>query len=490
MNNKRAMYILVVFCLMFLTLIGYMTYIEVRYGEEYSQSAYNPRNSAKDASVIRGSIYDRSGKVLAYSEETGGKIIRKYPFDNMYAHVIGYVSQDYSNRTLIEKNFNNELIGNSGINKVINLKNKFSSKKNKGNDVYLTIDHEIQKTAYNAMGGFNGSIVALNVKTGEILAMVSKPDFNPNPEIFAKNYDKLSDSTLYTRAIQMLYPPGSTFKTITTASIIENGLEDENYEDTSGEFVIKSADGNAENDYTCKNEDARHAYGLTDLSKAFTVSSNVYYAYMGTRLSSKQIQATASRFMFNKNIDFDLPVKKSHFQKGKLTEAERAISVIGQGQTEATPLHMALVAATIANDGKMPKPYVVSSVKSGLLSTHSADKSDFGQIISKKDANKIKDMMLSVVKEGTGKAAAIDGIDVCGKTGTSENSVTAKGGADSKKTHALFIGFAPYDKPEIAVCVVMEYAGFGGTYAAPAAKAVMQKYFEIYKNWIPFNCLS
>jgi len=262
--------------------------------------------------------------------------------------------------------------------------------------------------------------------------------------------------------------------------LIENGLEDEIYEDNTGEFVIKSADGNPRNDYRCKNEDARHAYGETDLDKAFTVSSNVYYAYMGTKLSSDQIQETASKFMFNRSIDFDLPVKSSVFQSGTMTDAERAISVIGQGKTEATPLHMALIAATVANDGKMPKPHIVSSVKSGGIPTYSASVSNIGQIIEKDDAQRIKDMMRSVVEKGTGTAAAIPGINVCGKTGTSENAITAKGGSNSSKTHALFIGFAPYEDPEIAVCVVMEYAGFGGTHAAPAARKVMQKYFELY----------
>lgn len=462
-----------------MTLISYITYIEVHYGKEYINSAYNARNSVKDTSVIRGSIYDRNQNVLAYSEEVNGKIIRKYPHNNMYAHVIGYVSDDYSNRTLIEEKFNSYLLGGDGINKVFNIKNKVTSKKNRGNDIVLTIDHELQRTAYNSMGNFNGSIVALNVKNGEVLAMVSKPDFNPNPEIFAKNYHSLSDSALYPRAIQILYPPGSTFKTVTTASIIENSMEDETYDDVNGEFVIESADGDDKNDYRCRNEDARHAYGLTDLKKAFTVSSNVYYAYMGTRLTSQEIQDTARSFMFNRNIDFDLPVKKSVFQKGTMTDAEKAISVIGQGVTEATPMHMALIAATIANDGVMPRPYIVSSVKAGGISTYKANKTDIGRIISKEDAKKIKDMMLDVVNSGTGRAAAIDGIGVCGKTGTSENAITAKGGADSKKTHALFIGFAPYEDPEIAVCVVMEYAGFGGTYAAPAARNVIQKYFEL-----------
>ena len=477
MNNKRAMYILAVFCFLFLTLIGYMTYIEVRYGEEYNRIATNPRNSLKDKTVVRGSIYDCDGVELAYSEENGGYYTRKYPFDNLYSHVIGYVSKDFNHRTLIEAQYNAELLGDSGFGSLADIVNAIKDTEKSGSNITLTINHEIQKAAYDAMGNHNGAIVAMNVKTGEILAMVSKPDFNPNLQDFAKD---LEDTALYSRAIQFTYPPGSTFKTVTTASILENDLEDETFVDSTGQYVIKSADGNPQNDYICRNEDAQHAYGDTDLEKAFTVSSNVYFAHLSTILNSSELQKTAESFMFNKNIDFDLPVKKSSFQKGNMTKAERIMSAIGQGQTEASPIHMALIAATIANDGVMPKPYIVSQIKSGSLTTYSAKPSSIGRIISKNDAKIIKEYMRNVVATGTGRNAAINGIEVCGKTGTSENSLTATGGANSGKTHSIFIGFAPYENPEIAVCCVKEYAGFGGTYAAPAVRNVMKKYFEIY----------
>lgn len=477
MNNKRAMYILAVFCFMFLTLIGYMTYIEVRYGEEYNRIATNPRNSLKDQTVVRGNIYDCNGVKLAYSEESKGYYTRKYPYNNLYSHVIGYVSKDFNHRTLIEAQYNAELLGDDGFGSLADIVNTIKKSNKSGGDITLTINHEIQKAAYDAMGSHNGAIVALNVKTGEILAMVSKPDFNPNLQDFAKD---LEDTALYCRAIQFTYPPGSTFKTVTTASILENGLEDETYVDSTGQYVVKSADGNPKNDYICKNEDARHAYGETDLEKAFTVSSNVYFAHLSTILNSNELQKTAQNFMFNKTIDFDLPIKKSSFQKGNMTKAERIMSAIGQGQTEASPIHMALIAATIANDGVMPKPYIVSQIKSGIVTTYSAKPSSIGRIISKKDANTIKDYMKNVVTSGTGRNAAINGIEVCGKTGTSENSLTATGGANSSKTHSIFIGFAPYENPEIAVCCIKEYAGFGGTYAAPAARNVLKKYFELY----------
>jgi len=478
MINKRAMYLLIVFTMLFVTLIGYITYIEIRYGEEYKSSEYNARNHLRDMEVVRGSVYDRNMNMLAYSEEKNDKMLRVYPYNNLYSHVIGYVSHDYTNRTLLEAKYNSELLGGKGLNNVINIGNQLKSEREKGNDLVLTIDHNLQSVANDAMGGYRGAIVAMVPQSGEILAMISKPDYNPNPDVLSQNYESLSDSTLYARAFQVKYPPGSTFKTVTTASIIENGMENETYDDKTGEFVIKSADGNPKNDFRCRNEDAKYAYGITDLTKAYIKSSNVYYTYLATLLSSKQLRSTAEDFMFNKKIDFDMPVTKSHFQEGDMTEAERAISAIGQGQTEATPLHMALIASTIANNGVMPEPYIVSSIRSGGIATYSASQKDIGRIIPEDMALQIKDMMLGVVEEGTGTNAGIQGIQVCGKTGTSENATTAKGGANSGKTHALFIGFAPYENPQIAVCVVMEEAGFGGNLAAKAARKVMESYLR------------
>lgn len=489
MNNKRAIYLLVVFGLLFLTLIGYITYLEIFYAEQFTESAYNPRNYELDRKVIRGSVYDKNGTLLAYSEKiteekseiidgtekkwTEEKIVRRYPFDNLYSHVVGYVSEDYSGRTLIENEYNSDLTESDILSK-ISSEMKYGEKK--GKDVHLTIDHELQMAAYQAMGSYDGALVAMNPQTGEILAMVSKPDFNPNPGKFS--LEDLEDTALFSRAIQMTYPPGSTYKIITAAAAIANGLEEETYDDTNGKFVIKSADGNEENDFSCQNVN-RKAYGLTDLESAFKVSSNVYFCHLGVTLGTKELQAVAKSFLLGRDLTkepgFDLSVAKSTFQTGSMTEAERAIASIGQGQTEMTPLHMALVASAIANNGVMPRAHLVS----GVGADNKLTQTNAGVRIVESDiAQKIKDMMLSVVESGTGTAARINGIKVCGKTGTSENSLTAKGGKDSGKTHALFVGFAPYDDPQIAVSVVLEHAGFGGTYAAPIARNVMQKYLS------------
>jgi len=487
MNNKRAIYLLVVFGVMFLTLIGYLTYIEIFYAKEYTESIYNPRNYELDRKIVRGSIYDVNGVELAYSEkitenkteiidgieqsQTIEKIERRYPYNELYSHLIGYVSSDYSNRTMIEQAYNAELL-ESGIMSKITDELQYGEKR--GKDVYLTIDHNIQKIASDAMGNYDGSVVALNPKTGEIIAMVSKPGFNPNPS--EVNIDELEDGALYSRAIQIPYPPGSTYKILTSVAMLENGMADEVYNDTNGRFTIKSSDGNPKNDYVCRNAGGS-VYGQTSLESGFTKSSNVYFAYAGSVMDTSVLQETAEKFLFNKDINkelgFDLPIANSHFQTGKMTPAEKAMASIGQGETEATPLHIALVGATIANNGIMPRPYLVSKVgiDSKIPLTNPGK-----EIISPETAQKIKDMMAEVVKSGTGTAALINGVTVCGKTGTSENSVTAKGGKDSGKTHAMFVGFAPYDDPEIVVCVVMEYAGYGGSKAAPVAKKVIESY--------------
>ena len=489
MNNKRAIYLLVVFGLLFLTLIGYITYLEIFYAEQFTESAYNPRNYELDRKVIRGSVYDKNGIELAYSEKiteekseiidgsekkwSEEKIVRRYPFDNLYAHVVGYVSQDYSSRTLIEKEYNSELTESDILSKI---SGEIKYGDIKGKDVYLTIDHELQKAAYQAMGSYDGALVAMNPQTGEILAMVSKPDFNPNPGKFT--LEGLRDTALYSRAIQMTYPPGSTYKIITAAAAIANGLEGETYDDTNGRFVIKSADGKEENDFSCQNVNQK-AYGPTDLEGGFRVSSNVYFCHIGATLGTKAVQSIAKSFLLGRDLakepGFDLSVTKSTFQTGSMTEAERAIASIGQGQTEMTPLHMALVASAIANDGVMPRAHLVAKVGAD---SKLPQENEGVRVVDADIAQKIKDMMLSVVESGTGTGARISGIKVCGKTGTSENSLTAKGGKDSGKTHAMFVGFAPYDEAQIAVSVVLEHAGFGGTYAAPIARNVMQKYLS------------
>lgn len=467
MNNKKVTVILTFFSILFLLLIGYLTSINIYYQDDYTESTYNQRNSAKEAKILRGTIYDRKGTVLAYSEMDKNAQKRYYPYKNLYSHVIGYSSPQYG-KSLIEKQYNQYLLGKNNISGFLgfDLFSDFDLKK--GDDLTLTIDHNLQKKASSLMQRYTGALVAMNPKTGEILAMVSMPDFDPSPDSLSENWETLTNSqssTFLTRATMGLYPPGSTYKVITSSLILENGLELEIVSDTDGKIHLGDKD---------ISNDSGKIYGETDLKKGFVKSSNVYYASIGSSIDRKLHEDIADRFMFGQKVSFDFPYNKSKFETGS-GELDRAISSIGQGKTLSTPLHLALVASSIANDGYMPKPYIVSKVSDDNKTVFKASRSNIAQPVNSEVAKSIKDLMYETVRSGTGTAAAIGGIKVCGKTGTAENEKTNE---DKSKTHATFIGFAPYDDPQIAVSVVLEYAGYGGSVAAPIAREVIREYLK------------
>ncbi len=234
MNNKKITHMLVLFSTLFMALIVYLTVTDLYYRDEYTSSSLNSRNAARETNITRGTIYDRSGTVLAETKDGTAK--RVYPYSNLYSHVIGYSSSTYG-KSLIESVYNNELLGNNGILSVSNLKKKLYGEKMHGADLTLTLDHELQKKANELMKSYTGAAVAMNPQTGEILAMVSKPDFDPDEDALSKNWNSLSNSEsspFLTRATMGLYPPGSTFKLVTTAAMLENGFENSTVEDSNG----------------------------------------------------------------------------------------------------------------------------------------------------------------------------------------------------------------------------------------------------------------
>lgn len=469
MNNKKVIWVLSFFSILFLGLIVYLTTMNIYYNDEYVQSNYNQRNTLAESKIKRGTIYDRNGTVLAYSEldDNGGQK-RIYPYENLYSHVIGYSSSQYG-KSLIEKQYNEDLLGQNNFKQVFSIKRLFEKNTTDGDNLTLTIDHKLQKKAASLMKRYKGALVAMNPKTGEILAMVSMPDFNPSEDALSSNWASLNsdeNSPFLTRATMGMYAPGSTYKIITAAAILESNLEDEIVDDTTGKIHIGDKD---------ISNSGGSIYGKTDLEKGFIKSSNVYFAKMGSDINYTVHRDLAQRFLLGNKIPFDFPISKSKYDTSRMGPLDCAIASIGQGKTLMTPLHLALVACTIANDGAMPKPYIVSKVTSDDSTISKAQKSTIANPISANTAKIIKDYMRDVVKSGTGTAAALYGYDVCGKTGTAENEMTI---TDESKTHAWFVGFAPYDNPEIAICVIMENAGFGGSVAAPVAREVMRTYFN------------
>jgi len=470
MNDSKIKWVLLFLSGLFMLLIVYLTSIEILYREDYSSSNLNARTLAKEANIMRGTIYDRSGEVLACSKMDGDVQKRYYPHIDLYSHVIGYSSKTYG-KSFLEKTYNSLLLGDDTVNSVFNIKNVLKGEMSEGNDLYLTIDHATQKRASALMDRYNGALAAINPQTGEVIAMVSKPDFNPNETYLTKNWSSLNsneNSPFLNRATMGLYPPGSTFKTVTAALAFEKGLQDEVINDEEGKVTI---DG-----YTISNT-KNASFGETDMEKAFLKSSNVYFAKLGATLTDGDFKKISSAFMFNKKTGFEFPCATSKFQTSKMSEAERAATAIGQGKTLVSPLHLAMITGAIANEGVMMRPYIVDKVKTpGGTTLKSGNTSVLSNTVLPEAADFVKQLMVKTVERGTGTNAQIWGIDVGGKTGTAENEKTDQ---NKEKTHAMFVAFAPADDPQIAVAVVLEYAGStGGSIAAPIAREVIRTYLK------------
>ncbi|WP_446897879.1 peptidoglycan D,D-transpeptidase FtsI family protein [Clostridium sp. LBM24168] len=465
LNNIKK--VMLVFLLCFIGLISYMTYFEMLVGPNIVNSSYNRRMWIKRNEVLRGTIYDRNGNPLTKSEPINSETQkREYTGGEIFSHVLGYVDEKYG-ITGLERKYDDELMATDVKDNLESLiKNKGKSVKKVGNGVKTTLDTTTQKKAYDLLGENRGSVVALNPKTGAVIAMVSKPSFDPNnlKDNWA-DINKNSSRPLLNRATAGLYPPGSTFKTVTAISALENisGVRSKTINDT-GSVQIGS-------DYVLHNYNGE-VLGSIDFEEAYAHSSNVYFGTLGMELGNDKLKKTAEEFYFNKSIPTDgIPVEPSHFPSLKPYErGSIAQSAIGQSSDLASPLQMAVLVSTIANGGVMMKPHLVSSVitsKGNLVKTILPESA--GQIISPDIANTMKSMMKSVVDYGTGTGASINGIEVSGKTGTADNQVM---GANSPP-HSWFIGFAPYEDPQIAIAVIVENGGQGGLIAASIASQVI-----------------
>ncbi len=456
-TNKRIIRVLVVVSLMFLSLVTYLLYFNMFRAEEVAGNSYNKRQWEDEKFVKRGSIYDCDGEVLAETRINGDERTRVYPKGHLYSHIIGYHSKVYG-KSHLEMKYDRELLGKGDINISFN-------ELRSGYDLNLTLDNDLQNYAYNQLGGRRGAIVALEPSTGKILAMVSYPDFDPSAKSLEESWKYIverEDSPLLARATNGLYAPGSTYKIVTASSAYIAGYDLTTFDD-QGAF---EADGLKVENYDGK------SYGTIDLRQAFEYSSNFTFCTIGYELGADTVLSTAEAFGINKTIEMDLPVSKSRIEYKKMYDADAALVSIGQGQLLMTPLHVAMVGATVANGGKMMKPYLVDRITaSSGVSLGTTRPQQLYQPISAQTAAYLSDLMVGVVKRGTGTRAQISGITVAGKTGTAEN--------ETKNDHSWFVGFAPAENPQIAVAVLLEYdGGAGGTNAAPIARNVMSKYLK------------
>lgn len=456
-EKKRILYLLVFFCVIFTVLIVYLNFFYFTKASSYKDLSYNRRKYKKEEMIQRGSVYDRDGELLAYSEKKDSSFQRKYSYPKTYSHLIGYDHREYGKAGL-EDTYNNELLGLSESD-LLNELQKLKENR-QGNALRLSIKHSLQVFARETLRKeAGGSILAMNVKTGELYTMASYPDFNPSE--LTENWKEIverSDAPLLNRATQGLYEPGSIFKIITSEALLDRIDTQEEYVSNGKEKV----DG-----YVFRDVD-REGYGALDLEKAFVLSSNTYFANRAQKITGRELGKSAEAFYVNRDIPFDLPVKKSRFEYDDLSKVELSASAIGQGEVLVTPMNMLIMTNIVANRGMLVEPRLVKAIVSpnGKERETLIQRRQTG--ISDQHLSKIAAMMKEVVDKGTGKKARLSKVSVAGKTGTAENG--------SGKTHAWFVGFAPYEDPEVAVCVLIEQSGStGGQKAAPIAREILKQ---------------
>lgn len=458
------------FTALFAVLIGNLTYIQVFKAAEYQDMPSNNHTITKARYIKRGSIITADGLTLAESiQQEDGTYVRSYPNGNLAAHAVGYYSQQYGSSG-VESSQDKTLTGSKDYSSWQNALNSLAGITEPGNSVQLTIDSRIQQAAEQALAGRKGAIVVLDPRTGAVLAWASAPAYdntNIAAAMEAANASGGADTSMFDRATQALYSPGSTFKTVTLSSALENGVAALSSTYSSpGRMEIGGADVVSVNE---------QGHGTITLDRAFAVSSNTVFGQVAEQLGADRLVATAQAFGYGQNLGIDFSTAASIMpDPADMSTWELAWAgagqPVGQGHTpgpQTTVMQNAVIAAAIANNGIAMNPYVVGQILApdGTVIKTTRERS-LGQAVSSGTAEQVKEAMLDVVQNGSGSAAGIAGVKVAGKTGTAETN--------SATPNSTFIGFAPYDTPTLAVSLVLEETTDNEATAAAVAGQVLR----------------
>jgi penicillin-binding protein A len=467
--NLRIRHLFVLLVALFTLLVAFTSYWSVFDASGLEANRANRRVLLQEQQVRRGLILARDGSVLAHNKVRGKgsqRFFRRlYPAGSLFSHVVGY---DFvqRGRAGLERSHNSQLSGET--NEFESLFDKLRGKQREGNDIVTTLDPAAQRVAIDGLAGRAGSVVAIEPQTGRVRVMASIPDYDPNliPTQFGQ-LNRAPGSPLFNRSTQSGYPPGSTFKVVTATAALDSGR-------FTPDSVLSGKSPRVIDGVPLSNFGGE-TFGQITLTTALTHSVNTVWAQVGERLGKHQMYTYMRRFGFNHKPPIDLPADELRssgvFQGSKLLDDSDAIDIgrvaIGQERLLVTPLQMAMVASAIANGGKLMRPRLVERVRDTDGRTLEVVKpSEESEVMKPATAAALGGMMAQVVKEGTGTAAALSGIDVAGKTGTAEVGGT---------NQAWFIAFAPAQSPRIAIAVTVERtSGQGGTVAAPIAKRVME----------------
>jgi penicillin-binding protein A len=484
--RRAAWTVFAMFGLLFLNL----NWLQVIQADDLAGNSLNRRQLLAEYEIRRGAITVGSGadqQTIASSVETTDQLrfLRVYADGPTYAHVTGFHSFVYG-RTQLEERYNAFLQGSSPEALFRNLGDALEGRERQGDTVVTTLRPAVQRAAADALAGQRGAVVALDPRTGDVLAMVSSPTYDPNAlsshdgDQIRATWEQLEADPAnprLNRAASETFAPGSTFKVITAAAALEAGATPETRYDDPPSLDLPQTTAeifNFDRGSTCAGGDS------ITLQRALEVSCNTTFGMIGLQVGDEGLVRTAQRFGLNAELDFDLPAATSRIP-AELDAPATAQSAIGQRDVRVSPLQMALVAAAIGNDGVMMRPRLVGEVQDFAGRTVREIPAEpqvvegvaTGQVVSPGTAAALQQMMVGVVAQGSGRNAAVPGVQVAGKTGTAEQG-------EGEAPDVWFIGFAPAEDPRVAVAVIVEEggdageSGTGGGVSAPIARRVVE----------------
>ena len=450
-----------------------VTWITVVRSDTLNEDTRNRRVRDAEFSRNRGAILVGNQPIAQSVPRTGRfPYIRSYPQPELWSSVTGWYSYDYA-RSGLEHSYNQQLAGTSSEQSVGRFVDVLTGRRSTGANVSTTLHPGAQAAAVRALGNQRGAVVAMNYETGEILALVSTPTYDPNRlatvDLTAEREAWIEllegrDEPLKNRAVREIYPPGSTFKLITAAAALEDGMVPDTELDSPASLPLPNSSRSMGNSTNCGGT-------RVTLEQALKTSCNTAFGNLGLQLGADKLREQAEKFGFNQEQTIDISAATSGFPT-ELDEAQTALSAIGQYDVTASPLQIVQVAAAIANDGVMMRPYLVSSVTNTDLTVLTSQAPErLSAPISPSSAQLLQQMMVATVEDGTGRPAQTDGVVVGGKTGTAQT-------APDRPPYAWFVGYA--EDPKVAIVAFVENADVerddisGGRLAAPIFKAVLE----------------
>lgn len=436
--------------------------------QAYDRRQFNPAHR-----IQRGRILDRRGEVLAFSERRGNRVLRRYPYGAAFAHVVGYSDPKFGASGL-------EAAANAHLNGAAAdslpawgaLGRKLLTRKQNphGQDLELTLDAELQLLAVRRLDGKQGAVVVLDARDGALRVLVSTPAFDPNRITAALFRSGHSGTPLLNRATQGLYPPGSSFKILTAALALDEGFRGTRHCPADGYATSSGYRKIRDHEYYAARRAGRvwKGHGKLDLATALAKSSNVFFAKIGVEYDHDAFARNLERFYFDRTLGlYRSPYGSWAMRTGRIPEIARsdkyglAQASIGQGKILVTPAYMALIAAAVANQGLAMGPRLVAADPPVRLA----------RFMSATGARRLTGMLRKVVTQGTGRGIDGAGPPIAGKTGTAQNPQGA--------AHSWFVGFAPAERPALAVAVLVEHGGYGSETAAPIARDLLVRANEL-----------